>query len=208
MQVFTAISSLLAETLLPAKASGTSCLSSWRASLSARSILDLLVWMLAGWAAFSREAKLEVGVSPGHLGHRGPGPWVCWDLSPPLLEPFLLPAHLLFPIALLHTHPSYSPFFCWLACFSEEVCEPKRTLYLLSLMPSGGQGEAVMLFSAPHFQISSYSPQHRNIPPSTPVHPAVAHSPGTFLSLSHFGFVAFICTVNRDEDLQPRRAVG
>lgn len=36
-------------------------------------MLDLMAWMLAGWAALSGDAKMKVEVSSGYMGHQGPG---------------------------------------------------------------------------------------------------------------------------------------
>lgn len=109
---------LLAEALLPARALGTSCLSSWRACPSASSALDLL----AGMGSIQWGGQTGGRRQPRTPGHRGPAPVVCWALSPPLREPF---CHLHAPSCpLLHAHPSHPPSFCRPA-FPRSVVRPR-----------------------------------------------------------------------------------
>lgn len=118
---------------------------------------------------------------PGTLGQGGPRPWMCWHLFPLLMESYC---------TLTLLHPSYPPFLCGLDAFWGS-CEPKWPPHLLSLMPGGGQRGK--LCSLP-LLTSTFPPFLLKI--KLFIHPPQQFPPqGTFLSLSHFTFVAFIFLV-------------
>lgn len=118
-QVSSALREFLpAETISLARASGTSRLSSWRVSHSARLILDLL----AGWAVLCEDARWKGGVSPGY-----------WDKEDHVLG--YVGTLCTFDGVFLHTDSSYSPFLCGLDAF-QGSCEPKWPPHLT---PGEGQ---------------------------------------------------------------------
>lgn len=114
---------------------------------------------------------------PRTLGQGGPCPWMCWELFPPLMES---------SCTLALPHAMYSPFLCGLDAF-QGSCEPKWPPHLLSLMP----GEVRERNCSLPLLTSTFHPFLLEIKLFIPAVP----SPGTFLSLSHFAFVAFIFLV-------------